>query len=886
MLMHHLPGPSTLTIEYHYGIVAISIAIAIIGSFVAYDICLRARSSAGAMRSVWLAGAAVAAGGSIWSMHFIGMLAVRMPMDVTYDFWWTFLSLVLPIILTGAGLRLVVVYPKSVAALLVGGFIMGTGIIVMHYVGMAAMRMDATVGHDPFLVGLSVALAVVLSTAALFIAFKPARSLPLAAAGAVVMGMAVSSMHYTAMAASRISMVPDLDDIGQAPIPVSLLAFSIFITLSTAMLLVLMASRVDRRNAEALARQARVTNDTTERYQTLLRHSFDLIAPLDAEGRFVDEAISSDRLLGYEPGELKGKRFTDLVSAGERTDAQAWLAAVLLSNRPLNREYSFLSRAGGEVPCECNAVRAEAPGTAWSLIVNVRDLTEKRRMEAMLGQSQRLEALGRMSSGMAHDFSNLITAVSLNLESIERRLPSSDLLEHLRASQAALAHGNSLIRQLLAFARQQKVEPEPIDLNAAVESMDRFIQMSLSADIAVELELAQGLWPCTADRGMLEAALLNLVVNAQDAMPDGGKLTIGTANERIGSRDADLPPGDYVVLSLSDTGKGMSSEVANRAAEPFFTTKGAGQGTGLGLSMVFGFARQFAGDMRILSTEGQGTTIRIRLPRSHALPLQKPIEAASEAGGRHTILLVDDDNAIRHGAVMFLREKGFIVIDAANAEEALQVADIGTIDFLVTDIHMGRMNGLELAHRLSGRNPALGVVLTSGSGGTRLESSARWRHLRKPYTVRELLREVAALIEERRTSAPSVRNFLIVDPDSAGAENVAGLIGNAGFGDSVLAASLEEARKCAAGYQPTVALVSISGSRQTNSQQPIHQPGSGGFDGMDVARRLHEEFGMRIVLVTDTISAVPADFPVNGFLGRSFTLEQLSTVLKTALDAA
>ena len=325
-------------------------------------------------------------------------------------------------------------------------------------------------------------------------------------------------------------MVPDPADHGQAPIPVSLLAFSIFITLSTAMLLVLMASRVDRRNAEALARQARVTNDTTERYQTLLRHSFDLIAPLDAEGRFIDEAISSDRLLGYEPGELMGKRFTDLVSDGERADAQAWLAAVLLSDKPLSREYSFLSRTGGEIPCECNAVRAKAQGTAWSLIVNVRDLTEKRQMEAMLGQSQRLEALGRMSSGMAHDFSNLITAVSLNLESIERRLPSSDLLEHLRASQTALSHGNSLIRQLLAFARQQKVEPEPIDLNAAVEGMDRFIQMSLSADIAVELDLADGLWPCTADRGMLEAALLNLVVNAQDAMPDGGRLTIATAN--------------------------------------------------------------------------------------------------------------------------------------------------------------------------------------------------------------------------------------------------------------------------------------------------------------------------------------------------------------------
>jgi len=495
----------------------------------------------------------------------------------------------------------------------------------------------------------------------------------------------------------------------------------------------------------------------------------------------------------------------------------------------------------------------------------------------MLGQSQRLEALGRMSSGMAHDFSNLITAVSLNLESIERRLPSSDLLEHLRASQTALSHGNSLIRQLLAFARQQKVEPEPIDLNAAVEGMDRFIQMSLSADIAVELDLADGLWPCTADRGMLEAALLNLVVNAQDAMPDGGRLTIATANQSIKGLNSDLPPGDYVVLSLTDTGKGMSREVANRAAEPFFTTKGAGQGTGLGLSMVFGFARQFAGDMRIMSTEGRGTTVQIRLPRSHALPVEKEWQPGLDTGDRHTVLLVDDDNAVRHAAAIFLREKGFTVIDAANAEEALLVPDVRAVDLLITDIHMGRINGLELAHRLSGRNPAIGVILTSGSGSTRLEASTRWRHLRKPYTVRELLREISLLVEERRTSTPSVRNFLIVDPDPVSAENIAGLIGNAGFGNSVLATSLNEARKCAAEYQPTVALVSIAGSRH---------PGSGVFDGIDVGRRLHEEFGMRIVLVADSISAVPAKYPVDGFLVRSFTLEQLSSVLKTALDAA
>jgi PAS domain S-box-containing protein len=874
--------PQAISFEYDYGIVAISIAIAVFASFISYDICLRARTASGSMRSVWIAAAAIAAGGGIWSMHFIGMLAMRMPMSVTYDFWWTFVSLILPILVTGIGFTVALAWRNSAVALLAGGAVVGTGVIVMHFLGMMAMRMDATITHDPFLAGLAVVLAVVLSTAALFIAFKPSPSPWLAAAGAVVMGIAISSMHYTAMAACRMVMTePHGAGHAAAPIPVSLLAFAIFATLSAALLLVLFASRLDRNHAEEVERRSNEAAGRVKRFRDLLTLSSDLISPLDSHGRFIGEVMSAQRLLGYGPGELTGRKFIDLLPAEDRAGVRGWLLEAEVGNQPPTIQCRILAKSGAHIPCECRAVKVDDPDSGWAIVISARDLTERQRIETRLNQFQRLEALGQMASGVAHDYNNLLTAVSLNLETVERRLPSSDVLEHLRLAQQALTHGNSLTKQLLAFARQQKVEPEPLDLNAVVRGIDQFIKMSLSSQVSVDLDLSDELWPCMADRGMLEAALLNLVVNARDAMPGGGTIRIASGNEtvkRVYSGSSHLPDGDYVSLTLTDTGVGMPPDVVARAAEPFFTTKASGKGTGLGLSMVFGFARQFGGDLEIDSAKGQGTTIRILLPRTTAVPMpartrDAQAEPTTQPG---SILLVEDDLAVRYATATLLRERGFVVLDCENAEQALQMPDLDKMDLLITDLHMGHISGLELAELLTARYPGLGVILTSGSsvgsGAGRLEANHRFRHLTKPYPDEALLGEITAVLAERRPAPADSSEILVVDPDPINREKLAALVGNAGFGHCETTGSRDEAVAAAARGHCLVALV---GAGPVDTQ-----------DGVETGRRLHRDFGVRVILVSSGVAVVPTDYPIDGFLVRSFTLDQLAEKLRSALTAA
>ena len=870
-----LSANQIVVFDYDYGIVTISIAIAILASLISYDICLRARSASGSMRSVWLSAAAIAAGGGIWSMHFIGMLALRMPMRVTYDFWWTFASLVLPILLTWVGLRLAVVRQRSAPTLLLGGFIMGSGIIVMHFMGMAAMRMDAVMTHDPFLAALSVVLAMALSTAALFIAFKPSPSLRLAAVGAVVMGIAISSMHYTAIASCRMVMAPGQTFHDAAPIPVSLLAFAIFITLSTALLIVMLASRLDRRYTDEIEIRAVRATESIRRFRNLLRLSSDLISPLDAQGRLVGEVLSANRLLRYAPGDLSGRKFIHLVAQNDRPRVQGWLREAQ-GGEPVPRLQCALTASdGAEIPCECSAVRVEDPDSGWSIVISARDLTERQRMESRLYQSQRLEALGQMASGVAHDYSNLITAVSLNLESIERQMPSREILERLRLAQAALAHGNSLTRQLLAFARQQKVDPEPVDLNTVVTGIVSFLSLSLRGEVPISLDLEARLWPCMADRGMLEAALLNLAVNARDAMPNGGAITISTLNQTVaaGSVGTDeAPPGDYVALVIRDEGMGMTPDVVARAAEPFFTTKPGGRGTGLGLSMVFGFARQFGGDMHIDSAPGRGTTVRIRLPRTHAMPASFRTWDGAPVSPSGTILIIEDDLATRYASAILLREAGFTVFDVGSAEEARRLSDLDKVDILVTGTDDAGGTGLKLGETLAAHKPGLRVIATLGSSRANPAPPNRFRTLDRPYEPDDLVREVQRIIAEGVSAPGDTSPVAVVDPDPASRETLAALVGNAGFGNCKALSSYSDVAEFQAGHRPLIALVD-AGSAEA-------------FDGIDVGRRLYREFGIRIILVSSGVTRVPMDYPVEGVLVRSFSPDHLASILRKALNAA
>jgi PAS domain S-box-containing protein len=349
------------------------------------------------------------------------------------------------------------------------------------------------------------------------------------------------------------------------------------------------------------------------------------------------------------------------------------------------------------------------------------DVTEQRNTEARLRQSQRLEAVGQMTGGIAHDFNNLLTVIIGNAELMEET-EDQFIRELAEMSRKAAERGAELTSRLLAFSRQQPLDPKATDINLLISRMDGLIRRAIGGQFEIKTLLGNDLWPVFVDPSQLENALLNLAINARDAMPNGGSLTIETVNIRLDEADvadqAGLSPGDYLLVTVSDTGIGMDTDTLAHAFEPFFTTKEAGKGSGLGLSMVYGFVKQSRGHVRIYSEPGQGTTVRIYLPRAAddaALARQQARDGSLPRGGEK-ILLVEDDAMVRDMVVVQLGNLGYRVVSAAGGSEALQLLkQEGGFDLLFTDVVMpGGLNGRQLADEARKLYPGLRVIFTSG----------------------------------------------------------------------------------------------------------------------------------------------------------------------------
>jgi signal transduction histidine kinase/ActR/RegA family two-component response regulator len=390
------------------------------------------------------------------------------------------------------------------------------------------------------------------------------------------------------------------------------------------------------------------------------------------------------------------------------------------------------------------------------------EIRRREQAEDALRQAQKMEAVGRLTGGIAHDFNNHLTVISSNVELLKRRLPGN--AEGLGRLADAAMHGvrraATLTQRLLAFSRQQTLDPEPLDAGQLVSGMLDLLRRTLGETVVVETASAPGLWLTRIDAHQLESALLNLAVNARDAMPRGGKLTIETANaaidESYAAKHADLTAGQYVMIAVHDTGFGMSPDIQARAFEPFFTTKPFGQGTGLGLSMVYGFVAQSGGHVRIESKFGQGTTIRLYLPRyvQQPSPAVVPGGAAPRAHhGSETVLVVEDDDTVRHAAVEALREIGYEVLEAPDAMEAFRlIADRGGIDLLFTDVGLpGGVNGRALADAAHNINPALKVLFTTGyTMGSSLQPGSlngNLQFLAKPFSLQQLEAKVREVLD-------------------------------------------------------------------------------------------------------------------------------------------
>ena len=384
------------------------------------------------------------------------------------------------------------------------------------------------------------------------------------------------------------------------------------------------------------------------------------------------------------------------------------------------------------------------------------------RIEEALRQSQKMEAVGQLTGGLAHDFNNLLAGISGSLELAQMRINQGrlgDVEKYLLTAQGATRRAAALTHRLLAFARRQTLLPRPVNVNRLVAGMIELIQRTVGPGIAIENVAATGLWTAHVDASQLENALLNLCINARDAMPGGGQITIETCNRWIdaaGSRQLDMPEGQYLSLCVSDTGTGMTPDVRARAFDPFFTTKPIGEGTGLGLSMIYGFAKQSGGQVRIYSEPGQGTMVCIYLPRhlgddEPELPALEPAVAV-QAGAGETVLVVDDEPSVRLLIVDVLHELGYAAIEAADGAAGLRVLDSGTrIDLLVTDVGLpGGMNGRQLADAARASRPDLHVLFITGFAENALLNNGQLEPgmavLTKPFAIDALATRIRQLV--------------------------------------------------------------------------------------------------------------------------------------------
>jgi PAS domain S-box-containing protein len=739
-------------------LVALSILIAALASYTALDLATRMRAASGRARRAWLVAAAIAMGGGIWSMHFVGMLAFSMPgTEISYDPFLTLLSLIVPVVVAAAAFAVVGRRPQ---ALLASGFAMGLGISGMHYTGMAAMRMAAVIAYDPGWVLLSIVIAISASVVALWLAFRHTSAVQRLFAG-FVMGVAISGMHYAAMEGAMFLPTSAVAghaghlSVGQAPLAF-LLAGTTIVILSIG----IAAAVYDRVSAERAQREADALRRSEERFRLLVEGIADhAIFMLDPDGCVGNWNLGARRLMGYGD-DIVGTSYTvfhteDDCAAG--TPARALLEAERHGKSAI--EGWRVRKDGSHFWAEATIVAVRNEGGAIAGFANiVHDISERKRAQEALDRarealmmSQKMETIGQLTGGVAHDFNNLLAAVLGSLELLKKRLPADDPKNQRlvnNALQGAL-RGASLTQRMLAFARKQDLRPAVVDIRELVHDMASLLKFE--PGIRVETLFPMNLPKVKVDANQLELAILNLAVNARDAMPDGGLITIAAREELNGGA---LPADGYVALSVSDTGCGMDDETLRHAQEPFFTTKGIGKGTGLGLSMVHGLAEQSGGRLVLKSHPGEGTTADIWLPIAEGTaepdrrgePTPAPVPRASR---RLSVLVVDDDLLVLENTAAMLEDLGHTVVEARSGEEALALfRHARTIDLVVTDYAMPGMTGLQLASAVAAERPGTVILLSTGYAELPSDARSDLRRLSKPFDQVALAKAIEAAMRE------------------------------------------------------------------------------------------------------------------------------------------
>jgi PAS domain S-box-containing protein len=491
------------------------------------------------------------------------------------------------------------------------------------------------------------------------------------------------------------------------------------------------------------------------------------ILTTDPSGVVTSWSAGAEAVFGWSAAEMIGQSCSRLFLAEDLAQGQdaLELSTAAIQGHAKDERW-HLRKDGGRVFMNGSVypLRRNAGSPIQGFIKIARDETERRQILEELRQSQKMEAVGQLTGGLSHDFNNLLTGVIGSLELLQRRIAqgrTDDVDRYINAAQGAAKRAAALTHRLLAFSRRQTLDPKPTDVNRLVAGMLELIQRTVGPSIVLETLAAEGLWSTMVDSGQLENALLNLCINARDALPEGGRIAIETGNRRLderAARERELPPGQYVLLCVSDTGTGMTPEVIAKAFDPFFTTKPIGQGTGLGLSMIYGFARQSGGQVRIASELGKGTTVCLYLPRH----LNRP-DAADQAteggpslnaGQGETVLIVDDEPTVRMLISEVLDELGYTAIEAEDGRAALEMLQTQKrLDLLVTDVGLpGGMNGRQLAEAARLARPHLKVLFITGYAENDVLSHGHLEPgmhvLTKPFTMEALASRIKQLIAE------------------------------------------------------------------------------------------------------------------------------------------
>jgi two-component system cell cycle sensor histidine kinase/response regulator CckA len=522
-----------------------------------------------------------------------------------------------------------------------------------------------------------------------------------------------------------------------------------------------MERRVGQRTAELSQanEELRVSNDMR---QMLIRSSPLAIWSLDTEGRVVFWSPAAERIFGWTEREAVG-RILPVIPESRRSEFEEALRR-LSSGDPLEAAERTHQRKDGKLieVAIWSVPLYDASTKVVGFLTFEADITERKQLEEQFRQSQKLEAVGRLAGGVAHDFNNLLTVIMGYVEMlmIEARTKGAPtLVEYGQEIQHAAERAGALTGQLLAFSRRQITQPRSIDLNETIEHSMKLLRRVIGEDIAIRTHLDAGLWQINADPIHIDQAIMNLVVNARDAMPNGGTLTVETANvmldDAYGGRHLDVKAGAYAMLAVSDTGMGMNEEVRQRIFEPFFTTKEPGKGTGLGLSIVYGVVKQNLGDVMVYSEPGKGTSFKLYFPMAEAQHRSHEVLGkAAELRGDETILLCEDEERIRKLVNAMLTRQGYKVLEAGTPEAAIAMSNnyAASIDLLFTDIVMPQMSGFDLAKEIREARPRIKVLYMSGYTDNRVSSA--WvldvdtPFLHKPFTASVLAQKVREALGE------------------------------------------------------------------------------------------------------------------------------------------